>query len=93
MIAFDDDMELDTVSKTECGVKFGLWMRRWREAKSLVENVDVEPDHYMFRLWLGVLSVATQNRLKPDEFEYMFHMLRLHGFADAHTAPRGESFT
>jgi hypothetical protein len=64
-------------------------MRRWREAKSLVENVDVELDHYMFRLWLGIPSVATQNRLKPDKFEYMFHMLHLHGFADAHTAPRG----
>ena len=87
MVDFNDDMELDTVTVSGNHIKFGKWLIQWVEAKSLAENCMVTPDHYMFRLWLGVSSPAVQNRLKPSDFENMFWHLRKAGFGDRNSLP------
>ena len=89
VVAFQEDMDLDTVSASKSSIKFGMWMKKWVETKSLVENRQVVPDKYMFRLWLGVPSPASQNQLSPEEIDHMFWMLRAHKFGNSQTAPSG----
>lgn len=84
----DDGMDLDTVSLTQGATRFGMWLIHWRNDKSNGENEDVIPDHYMFRLWLGIDSRAKQKNLSHTEIETMFHKLRIYNFADSKSAPK-----
>jgi hypothetical protein len=82
----NDNMDLDTVTASECFIKRDAWLPKWRNMNECAE-IYVKPDKFMFRMWLGIPNRAAQAALENDEILELFRLLRQYDFADQKMAP------